>query len=491
MSRTFPSPARPWVRRTDLILKPDPGRVLLRPFHVANGGRAARILSRLMAISEENVEAHLARVFEEFASRHADLRTFLLEQFERISGDLLTDAKLSEPRKLLIGAHFSHEYALEAAALFNPSIVAHPDQSEAPEGALRFLLSLRSTGEGHVSSISFRTGLIAADGAIAVDPPGKYSRSGRTKPSVSYEKRLFRRKLQELGLIQSLAERVLAALGETFSFSDLNGAVDRVCRDAGFRAPNQSHEARGILLLARSNYETRFAPEAPLSEKVLFPHGPAEINGMEDARFVRFQQDDGTFVYYATYTAYDGRVAIPQLLETCDFETFRMSSLNGPAVQNKGLALFPRKINGLYAMLSRQDNENIFLMYSDLLHFWYEPRLLARPTFPWEFIQLGNCGSPIELPEGWLVLTHGVGPMREYAIGAMLLDAEDPSRVIGRLPEPLLTATAAERKGYVPNVVYSCGSLVHAARLILPYAMSDQAAGFATVDLDGLLAALR
>ncbi|MCC7518105.1 MAG: glycoside hydrolase family 130 protein [Verrucomicrobiae bacterium] len=478
------------VQRVAQVLKPDAGRVLLRPFRITDDSRIARILGRLMALSEERVETLLACVFERFSSRHADVREFLSEQYERVRGALFTDAEISETRKLLIGAHFSQEYALEAAALFNPSMVPHPDQSKTPEGALRYILSLRSTGEGHISSISFRTGTIAADGSLSFDPPGQYVRAGRTRACDAYEKRLFRRKLQELGMLHPIAEQVLAALGDAFGFRELAVAVERACRDAGIRAPEQSRETRGILLLARSNYEVRFATEAPLSEKVLFPHGPTEINGMEDARFVKFQQEDGTHIYYATYTAYDGRVAIPQILETRDFETFVMSTLNGPAVQNKGLALFPRKIRGLYAMLSRQDNENIFLMYSDMLHFWYEPKLIARPTFPWEFIQLGNCGSPIELPEGWLVLTHGVGPMREYSIGAMLLDREDPLRVIGRSREPLLTATGAERKGYVPNVVYSCGSLAHAGRLFLPYAMSDQVTGVAVLDLKELLATL-
>jgi predicted GH43/DUF377 family glycosyl hydrolase len=244
-------------------------------------------------------------------------------------------------------------------------------------------------------------------------------------------------------------------------------------------------------MLARSNYQVQFLPEQPLSERILFPATPSQRNGIEDARFVRFQNDDGTYIYYATFTAYDGTVVMPELVETSDFLNFRFITLNGPAAQNKGMAMFPRKINGLYTMLSRQDNENIYIMFSDNVHFWDECTALLKPTFPWELVQLGNCGSPIETDRGWLVLSHGVGPMRKYCIGAFLLDRDDPSKVIGRLREPLLKPNKSEREGYVPNVVYTCGALLHEGELIIPYGMADHATGFASVQLDELLAAMQ
>jgi predicted GH43/DUF377 family glycosyl hydrolase len=271
--------------------------------------------------------------------------------------------------------------------------------------------------------------------------------------------------------------------------SELEADIRAALRQSRPGGQNQI-TAKGILSLAQSNYEVVYTPEQRLSERIIFPSTPAEINGIEDARFVQFQYDDGRMTYYATYTAYDGEVILPQLLETPDFLHFEIHTLNGPAVQNKGMALFPRKINGLYVMLSRQDNENIFLMYSDQIHFWYAKEVLLKPTYPWEFVQLGNCGSPIETEAGWLVLSHGVGPMRKYAIGAFLLDLRDPSQVIGRLREPLLSPNEDEREGYVPNVVYSCGGLIHGRELIIPYAISDYATTFATVSLDELLTEL-
>ena len=244
-------------------------------------------------------------------------------------------------------------------------------------------------------------------------------------------------------------------------------------------------------MLAQSNYEVQFEAEQKLSTRILFPATPSQSNGIEDARFVRFQNDDGSHLYYATFTAYDGKVVMPELVETHDFLRFRFRTLNGPAAQNKGMAMFPRKINGQFAMLARQDNESIYLSYSDNIHFWNERKLLLKPVFPWELIQIGNCGSPIETDAGWLVLSHGVGAMRKYCIGAFLLDRKDPSKVIGRLREPLLQPNENEREGYVPNVVYTCGALLHGSELIIPYAMADHATGFATVPLDEVLAAMQ
>jgi predicted GH43/DUF377 family glycosyl hydrolase len=282
-------------------------------------------------------------------------------------------------------------------------------------------------------------------------------------------------------------------LDESFSMQELQGGIDAELeqerQSVGVLHEDQ-HVAQGILLLARSNYEVQFQPEQQLSERIIFPATPSQRSGVEDARFARFQNDDGSTMYYATFTAFDGKVVVPELVETADFLSFRFISLNGPAAQNKGMAIFPRKISGLYAMLSRQDNDSIYLMFSDNVHFWNERKVLLEPTFPWELVQIGNCGSPIETDAGWLVLSHGVGPMRKYCIGAFLLDRDDPGKVIGRLREPLLQPNEDEREGYVPNVVYTCGALIHRGKLVIPYGLADHATGFATVPVDDVLNAM-
>jgi predicted GH43/DUF377 family glycosyl hydrolase len=478
------------VRRTGTILNPDRTRVLFRPFNILNEQRAVNICARVMSLSEEEARVQLEEVLSEFGERHLQIREFLRARYERMKKYLLMNKKISETRSLLIGAYFTHEYALEAAALFNPSIVPHPDQSDLPPGALRFILSLRATGEGHISSVTFRTGVLDANQKITINPPTRYLSEPSQIPNASYEKKLFERKLYELHLTGPFSRKVMEEVGTTFTFEELRKKVLAVLRQVRATDPESEQVARGILLLAESNYEVRFPPNSRVSERVVFPTSPTQTNGIEDARFVRFENDDGSKIYYATYTAYDGKLILPQLLETPDFLHFRFLTLNGPAVQNKGMALFPRKIDGLYAMLSRQDNENIYLMFSDNLHFWYSPELIMKPTFPWEFVQLGNCGSPMETEAGWLVLSHGVGPMRKYCIGAFLLDRDDPSKVIGRLREPLLKPTEEEREGYVPNVVYSCGGLIHERHLMLPYAMSDHATTFATIAVDEILSAM-
>jgi len=351
-------------------------------------------------------------------------------------------------------------------------------------------MSLRATGEGHISSITFRTGLVDAQGGIKIGEPTRYSLEPVQAPNASYDRHLFERKLAELGLVGDLSRQAMQDLGERFTLTQLQNGLTRAAGQ--FKAGDQDALAATakILLLAQSNYDVQFEPGSRLSERVLFPVTPSQSNGIEDARFVAFRNEDGSHTYYATYTAYDGRLILPQFIETPDFLHFKFVTLNGPAVQNKGMALFPRKINGQYAMLGRQDYENLYLMYSDHLHFWHTTQLLLKPAFPWEYVQMGNCGSPIETDAGWLVISHGVGPMRKYCIGAFLLDRDDPGKVIGRLREPLIKPDAEEREGYVPNVVYSCGSLVHEGRLIIPYAMSDYATTFATVPLAEVLAAM-
>jgi predicted GH43/DUF377 family glycosyl hydrolase len=478
------------IKRAGVTLYPDRARVLIRPFKLTSDQRGVNLCARIMALSDMEVHALLEEVLAEFGERHQQIRDILTARFDKVRQFLLTNRKISEERKQLIGAYFTHEYALEAAALFNPSIVPHPNQSDVPAGALRFILSLRATGEGHVSSVTFRTGMVDAQNNISINAPTRFLSEPKHFPSSSYEKELFERKLHELKLTGSFSHRVLSQLGDTFTWAELRRVISFTLKQVRGGEPESEATARGILLLAESNYEVLFAPESRVSERVMFPASPTQTNGIEDARFVLFRNEDGSTVYYATYTAYDGKVTLPQLVETPDFLNFKFITLNGPAVQNKGMALFPRKVNGAYAMISRQDNENIYLMYSDHLHFWYEAELILKPTYPWEFVQLGNCGSPLETEAGWLVLSHGVGAMRKYCVGAFLLDHDDPTKVIGRLPEPLLKPTETEREGYVPNVVYSCGALIHNRELILPYAMSDYATSFATISVDEILAAM-
>jgi predicted GH43/DUF377 family glycosyl hydrolase len=482
------------VRRALTVLQPDQSRVLLRPFSPGGPERVRRIVSRIMSLPEDQVGLLLEEISAEFSQRHQQIRNLFLERFEQIREMFLMEEDLSESRRLLIGSYFLAEYSLESAALFNPSIVPHPDQSGLPDGTLRFILSLRATGEGHISSVTFRTGVIHPDHRIEVFAPTGFLTEPRQIPNPVYEKELFGRKLSELGLTGEFTRRVMSRLGSSFALADLRASLEAEVKQF-FVSDGVTHQdqdaAQGIWLLARSNWEVQFQPSQQLTERILFPATPSQRNGIEDARFAHFRNDDGTYVYYATFTAFDGQVIMPQLVETCDFLLFRFITLNGPAAENKGMAIFPRKINGLYAMLSRQDNENIYLMFSDNVHFWYERKMLLKPTFPWELVQIGNCGSPIETEAGWLVLSHGVGPLRKYCIGAFLLDRNDPSKVIGRLREPLLKPNENEREGYVPNVVYTCGALLHNGELIIPYGLADHATGFATVPLDEVLAAMR
>jgi predicted GH43/DUF377 family glycosyl hydrolase len=479
------------LKRSSTILNPDQSRVLLRPFTPGDSRRIGEIVARIMAIPEDRVGAILKEICVDFSQRHQEIRLSFLERFEEIREMLSIEGQISQQRRLLIGSYFLAEYSLESAALFNPSIVPHVDQTGLPPGSLRFILSVRATGEGHISSITFRTGVIHPDNRIEIYTPIGSLTEPHQIPNPVYDKPLFARKLTEIGLAREFTRRVMYKLADSFTLEQLRASLQA----EQFRLPDgmtqeDQDEAQGIWMLARSNYEVQFQADLEVSQRILFPATPSQRNGIEDARFVRFQNDDGTHIYYATFTAYDGRVIVPELVETSDFLHFRFITLNGPAAENKGMALFPRKVNGQYAMLSRQDNENIYLMFSDNVHFWNEHQVILKPVFPWELVQLGNCGSPIETDAGWLVLSHGVGPMRKYCIGAFLLDRDDPSKVIGRLREPLLKPNQEEREGYVPNVVYTCGALVHNGELIIPYGLADHATGFATVPLEEVLSAM-
>ena len=479
------------VCRHELTLLPESARVIIRPFIPADMHRVTTIIGRALALSEEEVLCELTAVRQEFDARHFDIESLLFSHFARVQQHIFTHRALSRERQLLIGALFSGEYALESAAIFNPSIVPHPDQSNVPAGALRFVMSLRATGEGHISSIEFRAGIIAADGRITLDPVSRFVTVPEVVPNPSYQKNLFITKLVEMGLDDSSVTAVLGELADAFTRSDLNQSVERIRRETHPPTHEMLRTLERIQWLADSNYELLFSAKLAMSERIIFPGSPNESNGIEDARFVRFREEDGSVMYYATYTAYNGHSILPQLIETEDFLHFRILTLNGSAVQNKGMALFPRRIGGRFAMLSRQDDENLFIMFSDSPHYWSDPQVILRPAEMWESVKIGNCGSPIETEEGWLVITHGVGPMRKYCIGAALLDLEDPTKVIARLREPLLSPEGAEREGYVPNVVYSCGSLLHEGKLILPFAISDRASVIASMELSELMSALR
>ncbi|KQW21444.1 glycosidase [Afipia sp. Root123D2] len=425
----------PFLNRQALYLRPDPTRVIVRPFKPAteprdlnptDKTRANHIVDRVLALDPEIAASQLADVLENFVDRHRNLLQAFEARADEMEDALADHVAFTKVQRQLVGAYFLNEYSFEASALFNPSIVPHPDQSCTPAGSLRFVLSLRAVGEGHVSSLTFRSGLIAVDGTVCLD------------------------------------------------------STARLASGPKILDPGSGPDA---------DIKFVFKADEDVSERVIFPITESQSNGIEDARFVEFCDDDRK-VYYATYTAYSGRAIRSELIETSDFVSFRLSVLKGTAARNKGMALFPRKIGGKYAMIARQDNENLYLIYSDDLYTWDGGQAILKPQFPWEFVQIGNCGSPIELDEGWLLLTHGVGPVRKYSIGAALLDKNDPSKVIGRLREPLLRPDPLEREGYVPNVVYTCGAMRHDDKIIFPYAISDTFSNFATIEIAALIKAM-
>jgi predicted GH43/DUF377 family glycosyl hydrolase len=474
------------VTRLAVRLAADPCRVLARPFLPGAGPRIHAVVERVRALSDEQAATVLSAVLTDYRPRHKDIRGIFRENYA--SATALVDGLvgLSEERRLLAGAYFTNEYSLESAALFNPSMVPHPDQNGVPKGASRFIMSLRACGEGHISSIEFRTGIVDAACAVVFDPLTRYALTAKPLGGTRYHKGTYTLKLVEMGGHHQWVEPILAQLDSEFTMSDLTEAIER-CRPRD-GSPTPFKEATdNMLWLARSNYELDFSPESELSERVIYPVSENESRGIEDARFVRFTHPGGRVAYYATYTAYNGFRVLPQLIQTNDFRHFKVSTLNGRCVQNKGMALFPRKIGNDFAMASRLDGENIYLLRSDNIHFWNESKFVHGPKYPWELIQVGNCGSPIETEKGWVLMTHGVGPMRQYWIGALLLDLEDPSRVLGELAEPILVPNPGERDGYVPNVIYSCGGMQHEDHLIFPFAVADSHVSIATVSIPELL----
>jgi len=425
-----------FLNRQALYLRPDPARVVVRPFKPAteprdlnptDKTRANHIVDRVLGLDPETAERQLNDVLENFDGRHRNLLEIFEERAAEMEAAFAPHVVFSKIQRQLVGAYFLHEYSFEASALFNPSIVRHPDQSGAPKGGCRYILSLRAVGEGHISSLTFRSGSIAADGSVVVDPTAR------------------------LAYVPKIRNRTSRPDGD--------------------------------------DVEVIFGRDEHISERVIFPITDSQSNGIEDARFVEFENGERK-TFYATYTAYSGRAIRSELIETADFRSFRMTPLSGPATRNKGMALFPRRIDGRYAMIGRQDNESLHLIYSDDLYRWDGGQVILRPKFPWEFVQMGNCGSPIELDEGWLLLTHGVGPVRRYSIGAALLDKKDPSKVLARSGEPLVRPEPSEREGYVPNVVYTCGAMRHNDQIILPYAISDTFSNFATINIAELIGAL-
>jgi predicted GH43/DUF377 family glycosyl hydrolase len=475
------------VDRGSDVFRSNHKRVIARYLDLMDRDRIRSVIERVMGFSDEQADDVMGRVLDHFTLRHHCLRSVLLGHFDKVSQYIAGGSALPEKRRLLIGAHFTMEYSIESAALFNPSIVPHPDQSGVPAGGTRLLMSLRATGEGHISSIVFRQGVIHGDGNIRFVNPGDSARTGEIITDHLYSKKLFLRKLIEMQCHCHEIDSILGRLPSRFTMAGLERASAELM-DLHKDCPAMKAAVNHVRHLAQANYELSFDDQTDPGDMVIFPMSDGESAGMEDVRLVRFVEDDGRVTYYGTYTAYDGFNVLPQMFETTDFRRFRIMTLTGRCARNKGMALFPRKIDGRYMMVSRLDGESLYLMRSDNPHIWNDARLLQKPVSPWESVQIGNCGSPLETDRGWLLLTHGVGPMRQYCIGALLLDLEDPGRVIGRTREPILVPSEDERDGYVPNVVYTCGAIIHKNKLVMPYAMSDRATGFATFGLDELLA---
>lgn len=480
------------VERKPAKVLPDTRRVIARFFF--NGEeRAIELIKKILALDKEEVSALVLPLLQDFSKRHRSITRKLFRHCDRVKFYINKAGgnyeKLDDYTRLLIGAYFTHEYSIESAAFFNPSIVPDPDQHNLEEGQLRVIISFRAVGEGHVSSVVFRRALIDRNNDITVIPAGNYIDEAEKIHNIIYQKRLFLKKAQEADINEEFLNAVTEQLEDRFDYEQLKKLVIEARQKTD--DPVILRQYNLLLALSDSYRRITFSKDTDISDRVIFPISDFESKGIEDARFVKFTEDNGKIAYYATYTAYDGLHIMPKLLKTTDFYEFKTSPLHGAGAKNKNLALFPRKINGKYAMLSRIDGWNNYLMYSDNINEWEDPIKIQSPEYHFEFVQIGNCGSPIETEYGWLVITHAVGPMRRYTIGASLLDIHDPSKEIGRLKDPLIVPNPDEREGYVPNVVYSCGSVIHNGELILPYGLSDHSSGFATVNIRTLLDRLR
>ena len=482
------------VNRKDIKLTPNPKRVIARYYDPGDNDRKKEIIEQVIALSEEKARFTLNQTLTNYSQHHRNIsETFQahLNNVKEAVGQINIDLeRLSLEKKLLIGSYFTMEYSIEAAAFFNPSIVEDPDQTNLFDGEKRIITSFRATGEGHISSIVFRSGIIDKFNDVQLNTPGDLLDIPVYVNKHVYQKENFVRKLSEMNVQMELLRNVTDKLNSSFTYEELQEQINTALEKEDLSSI-QKKVIKDCNWLANSYHDITFSMDTAVSERVIFPLADTERNGIEDARFVKFTDDDGSTTYYATYTAYNGYSILPKLIKTRDFYHFEVMPLNGKSAQNKGMALFPRKINSQYAMISRLDGVNNYIMYSDDIHYWHEAEMIQKPAYPWQFIQIGNCGSPLETEDGWLMLTNGVGPVRTYSIGATLLDLEDPSKVIGTTREPLMKPNDEEREGYVPNVIYSCGALIHNGSLIIPYAMADYASSFATISLKELLAELK
>ncbi|UZR99957.1 glycoside hydrolase family 130 protein [Chondrinema litorale] len=482
------------VERKNIKFLPDSSRVVAR-FFMNGDKRTIAVISRVLAMNEKQVSQTLEQTLREFASRHRNISRIFFKNCANVRWIIeetmgVNYSELSDNRKMLIGSYNTMEYSIESAAFFNPSIIEDFDQSYLEEGEKRVIISFRATGEGHISSIVFRRAILDKNNNLQMMKVGDQIDMAEITHKKLYDKKRFVKKLAEMHIPEIYSTTIMAELPEKFEYYALTHAVGKVLNEDSITAERRM-ALNEMTWLVDSFYDLQFQHDSDLTERVIFPISASESKGIEDARFVRFTEDDNTEKIYATYTAYNGHTILPKLLSTEDFYTFRVMPLHGSGAQNKNLALFPQKIKGKYAMLARIDGVNNYLMYSDRNTLWNNPMIIQEPRFPWEFTQIGNCGSPLWTEEGWLVLSHGVGPMRRYCIGASLFDLEDPSKEIGRLEEPLLTPLENEREGYVPNVVYSCGAIIHNNNLILPYAVSDYSSTYVVVDMVTLFDALK
>lgn len=477
------------VDRTGAVIRPDSTRVIAK-FFMNGDERAIGLIKNVMEMDEDEVEDMLTMTLREFSRRHRNITRVFERHFERVQ-HLLPAAGLKAEdipisKKLLMGSYFTHEYSIESAAFFNPSMIEDPDQTGLVEGEKRVIVSFRATGEGHISSLVFRRGVLSPKGELNLQPMGRYIDEADVVNRHIYNKKMFRQKLKELKLSDELCDEVTKPLPDEFLYRDIRNRLREILDNPNTKEDMRKN-AEKVFWVADAHYEIRFSLDTDIAARVIFPVSETESKGIEDARFVQFTDGNGEQAYYATYTAFDGHRILPKLMETRDFYHFRVLPMHGEGAMNKNLALFPRTIKGKYAMLSRIDGMNNYIMLSDQIHIWEKPLKIQSPRYPWELVQIGNCGSPIETDQGWLLITHGVGPMRKYCLGASLLDLNDPTKEIARMKEPLIVPNEEEREGYVPNVVYSCGSLVHNGELIIPYAMSDYASTYAKVNLEKLI----
>ncbi len=481
------------VTRKHVNLLPDSSRVIARYF--MNGEMPTKdMISLVFGLNEKEVHQALDQVLREFAYRHRSITWLFKKHFNRatpiIESMQINLDEISEERKLLIGSYLTMEYSIESTAFFNPSIIPDFDQTYLEEGEMRVIMSFRATGEGHISSIVFRRGIIDKDNNLTLMNIGKSMDIAEVSQKKSYHKGRFVKKMEEMNIPEKYSKIIVEDLPDHFDYTVLKKSVNNILKDPDI-SDSRRLALEEITWLVDSYYDIKFQRDSDISERVIYPISESESNGIEDARFVQFVDDDGSVKYYATYTAYNGHTILPKFLSTDEFCRFRIMPLHGKGALGKNLAIFPKRIKGQYAMLSRLDGINNYIMFSDRDTLWKNPILLQKPKYPWEFSKMGNCGSPIWTEEGWLIITHGVGPMRRYCIGAALFDLDDPTKEIGRLSEPLLMPLENEREGYVPNVVYSCGSLIHNNNLILPYAVSDYSTTYAIVEMEALFYGLK